>query len=193
MRKVKFLKVLGIRGSPRRGGNSDQLLDWFLSGVVGKDEVDVLTPSQLRIHFCRGCRYCESTGFCVIKDDMTEIMAKLLAADRVVVSTPVFFYGLPASLKALVDRVQPLWARRYIFGEKMPEKSGFLLAVGATRGERLFEGVVLTVRYFFDAFGCVYRGGLFFRGFDVRGAVEECAACQEEVKASGRYFFRGEK
>lgn len=155
--------------------------------------VDILTPSQLHLQFCRGCRYCEHTGFCVIKDDMNEVIRKLLEADRIVVSTPVFFYGLPASFKALVDRVQPLWARRYIFGETMPERMGFLLAVGATRGEQLFEGVVLTIKYFFDAFGCTYKGGLFFRGFDVSGSIKECVVCQEEVKASGRCFLRGEK
>lgn len=186
------MKVLGIRGSPRRGGNSDQLLDWFLSSGSGEDEIDILIPSELRIHFCRGCRYCESTGSCIMRDDATVVMEKLLAVDRVVVSTPVFFYGLPASLKALVDRMQPLWARRYILGEKMQSKAGFLLAVGATRGERLFEGVVLSIKYFFDAFGCVYKGGLFFRGFDAPKAVGECTTCQEEVRAIGRHFLRGE-
>ncbi|MCS7242676.1 MAG: flavodoxin family protein [Candidatus Caldatribacterium sp.] len=189
---MKSLKILGIQGSPRRGGNSDRLLRWFLSEVAEGEEVDILIPSQLRIHFCRGCRYCESTGLCVIRDDMVEVITRLLAADRVVVSTPVFFYGLPASFKALVDRVQPLWARRYVLGEKMPEKMGFLLAVGATKGEQLFEGVVLTIKYFFDAFGCVYKGGLFFRGFDLPGSVEECFACREETKASGRCFFWSE-
>ncbi len=187
------MKILGIRGSPRRGGNSDQLLEWFLSSASGEDEVDILTPSQLYIQFCRGCRYCESTGSCVIRDDMAEVATRLLAADRVVVSTPVFFYGLPASFKALVDRTQFLWAKRYILGEQVPPKLGFLLAVGATRGEQLFEGVILSIRYFFDAFGCVYRGGLFFRGFDAPKAVEECIVCQEEVRASGRWFFWGEE
>lgn len=122
---------------------------------------------------------------------MDGVSAKLLAADCVVVSTPVFFYGLPASLKALVDRVQPLWARRYIRGETVGKRRGFLLAVGATRGERLFEGIILTVQYFFDAFGCTYEGGLFLRGFDDPGSVETCLVCRDEIAATGRDFFRG--
>lgn len=184
------MKILGIRGSPRRGGNSDVLLEWFLSS--GFSGVEILTPSQLRIQFCRGCRYCEATGKCGIQDDMAAVVEKLLAADRVVVSTPVFFYGLPAPFKALVDRTQVLWARRYLFKEDMKPKKGFLLAVGATRGERLFEGVVLTIRYFFDAFRCSYEGGLFFRGFDAPASIRVCHTCQEETKASGRFFLRGE-
>lgn len=184
------MKIVGIRGSPRRGGNSDVLLSWFLS-CSGAHDVEVLTPSQLSIHFCQGCRYCERTGRCVIDDDVTWISQALLEADRVVVSTPVFFYGLPASLKALVDRMQVLWARRYILRETMKPKDGFLLAVGATKGERLFEGVTLTVRYFFDAFGCVFQGSLFFRGFDAP-SIGECEACAREVQAQGKSFLRGD-
>lgn len=184
------MRIVGIRGSPRRGGNSDVLLSWFLS-CSGTHDVEVLTPSQLSIHFCQGCRYCEGTGRCVIDDDMTWILPVLLEADRVVVSTPVFFYGLPASLKALVDRMQVLWARRYVLGERMKSKDGFLLAVGATKGKRLFEGVTLTIRYFFDAFGCTYRGGLFFRGFDAP-SIGACEACAREVRTRGESFLRGD-
>lgn len=185
------MKILGIRGSPRRGGNSDILLEWFLSSLEFRD-VEILTPSQLHVQFCQGCRYCEGNGQCVIEDDMAVVVDRLLEADKVVVSTPVFFYGLPASLKALVDRTQVLWARRYLLKEAMKPKDGFLLAVGATKGERLFEGTVLSIRYFFDAFGCSYTGGLFFRGFDVPGAVRGCTTCEEEVKASGQLFLRSE-
>ena len=117
---------------------------------------------------------------------MDEVGEKLLEADKVVLSSPVFFYGFPASLKALVDRAQVFWSRKYKMGEKFKPKEGFLLAVGATSGEKLFEGMVLTTRYF-SMPGDVNIEEVFFRGFD-QGAIGECQECLEEIKEAGRSF-----
>ena len=184
------MKIVAIMGSPRRGGNSDIMLDAFLSPRDSLHSLEWIVPSRLNLGFCRGCRFCEAMGRCILRDDMDEVGEKLLEADKVVLSSPVFFYGFPASLKALVDRAQVFWSRKYKMGEKFKPKEGFLLAVGATSGGKLFEGIVLTTRYFFDAWGCEYRGGLFFRGFDQKGAIGECQECLEEIKEAGRSFLR---
>lgn len=180
---------MAILGSPRRGGNSDLMLDAFLSLRDPLHSLEWIVPSQLHLGFCQGCRFCEAMGRCILRDDMDEVGEKLLEADKVVVSSPVFFYGFPASLKALVDRTQVFWSRKYKKGEKFKFKEGFLLAVGATKGEKLFEGVVLTTKYFFDAWGCEYKGGLFFRGFDQKGAIGKCSECLEEIKEAGKNFL----
>ncbi|MGC8777314.1 MAG: flavodoxin family protein [Candidatus Caldatribacteriaceae bacterium] len=182
--------IVAIMGSPRRGGNSESLLWAFLSGRKEEDRLEVFIPAEMDIGFCRGCRFCEQMGYCAVHDDMERVLPALLEADKVVVSAPVFFYGFPAHLKALIDRTQPLWVRRYLLKETMKLKDGFLLSVGATKGEKLFDGLVLTARYFFDAFGCAYRGGLFFRGFDARGSIERCAQCLVDVEHSGKSFLQ---
>jgi multimeric flavodoxin WrbA len=134
-------RIVALMGSPRRGGNSEILLDAFLAQRHEGDPCVKLIPVEMDLGFCRGCRFCERMGHCVLHDEMETVYRVLLEADKVVVSAPVFFYGFPAHFKALIDRTQVLWARRYLFKEPMKPKEGFLLSVGATRGEKLFEGV----------------------------------------------------
>ncbi len=184
-----MVKVVAILGSPRRKGNSDYMLEVFLGTPTAQSHVETIIPSEMNLQFCRGCRFCEKTGYCILQDDMKNALEKLLSADQIVLSTPVFFYGVPAPLKAFIDRTQVLWARRYLLKEEFPPKEGFLLAVGATQGERLFEGVLLTVRYFFDAFRCTLKGHLFMRGFDLQGSIRECQACLTEIRKAGELFL----
>lgn len=183
------MQIVAILGSPRRGGNSEILLQRFLRFAPEKLQLKLIIPSELDIRFCRGCRFCESFGHCVLKDGMQEVVDWLVRAQIVVVSTPVFFYGIPASFKALVDRSQVLWARRYFLGEQFSPKKGFLMGVGATRGEKLFDGVRLTTKYFFDAFGCTLDGELFFKGFDKKGSIASCERCLKEVDNAAQSFF----
>ena len=162
--------ILGITGSPRKGGNSEVLLEVFLKETVEATvKVEVFSVRDLKISPCLGCRFCEEKGFCKLSDQMGEIYALFKQADLVVISTPVFFYGFPAQLKALVDRSQALWSRRYKLGlrdPKSPWRKGVVLAVGATKGERLFLGIELSSKYFFDAIGAHFEGVIGAKGFD---------------------------
>ena len=107
-------------------------------------------------------------GFCPIDDDVRdEIYPLLRQAEVVVIATPIFFYNMTAQLKAVIDRCQTFWARKYKLKLKDPGanmRRGFLLAVGATRGKNLFEGLNLTTQYFFDAIGAQFEGSLTYRG-----------------------------
>ncbi|HSV32402.1 MAG TPA: flavodoxin family protein [Atribacteraceae bacterium] len=185
------MNIFAIMGSPRRGGNTEVMLDTFLAEAGEGFQLTLVIPSELRIHSCRGCRVCERTGECVIDDDMERVAGDILGADRIVVATPVFFYGLPASLKTLVDRTQFLWSRKYFLKQDYPPKKGFLLSVGATGGKKLFAGVILTTRYFFDSFNCAYTGELVFRGFDRKGEIAGCASCLLDIRQAAKTFFAG--
>ena len=109
--------ILGLQGSPRKGGNTDTFLASFLekAGQAGA-AVKTIQVARAGIVPCKGCGYCETHGTCVISDDpmSTEIFGLLRQADLVVAATPVFFYGISAQLKVLIDRCQTLWSRNRI-------------------------------------------------------------------------------
>ena len=97
--------VLGFAGSPRRGGNSEILLDRVLEGAASKGAtVEKIAVSALKISPCRNCQGCASTGRCVVQDDMQLVYPKLCRAERIVVSSPIFFGTVSAQMKALIDR-----------------------------------------------------------------------------------------
>lgn len=104
-------KVLILSGSPRRGGNSDTLCDRFMAGALeAGNEVEKINVASRKIGYCRACYYCKShNGACAVKDDMAEILEKMLAADVIVMASPVYFYAIDAQLKALIDRSVARW------------------------------------------------------------------------------------
>lgn len=125
--------VLCVAGSPRRHGNSDALLDALAEGVESAGGVARrLVASTAGVAPCRGCNACSRTGECVVRDGMDEVREALDAADAIVIATPVYFATVPATLKALYDRCQPYWARRYVLGEPAPQvyRPGALMLVG---------------------------------------------------------------
>lgn len=183
------MKVLGIYGSPRKGGNSDLLLDEALKGAEAAGaEVSSIRcwMPGMKLSGCIECGSCDETGECVLADDMQEIYPKLVEADVIILSVPMFFYGPPAQAKALMDRCQALWSKRML--EKNPEARkkyvsgrGYLLAVGATKGKTLFDGTELAAKYFYDALDMSYEGGVFVRGVEKKG---DMADRSEDLKAA---------
>jgi multimeric flavodoxin WrbA len=99
-------KVLVLSASPRRGGNSDLLCDQFLSGAKDSgNEVEKIFLRDKKINYCTGCGTCiDRKGKCSQKDDMTEVLNKMVEADVIVMSTPVYFYTMCGQMKTLIDR-----------------------------------------------------------------------------------------
>jgi len=169
------LKVLGIMGSPRMKGNTDLLLDEALKGAAHQQaEVEKILVDKLQIAPCKEYYGCLKDGKCVIKDDMDDIYDKLLTADVVIIASPMFFYTVSAQLMLLISRCQALWARKYVLKNMdIPEKKGAFIAVGATRGEKLFDGPKLTIKYFFQAINARYTEELLVRGVDKKGEIKD--------------------
>jgi len=184
------MKVLGIMGSPRRQSNTEILLDRALEGSreMGA-EVEKLAVSELKVRPCLEIYACLKDGRCAIKDDMQRVYDKLLEADHIAFASPIFFYGLTSQAKAIVDRCQALWVRRHVLdmdeGDERTRR-GIFISVGATRGERLFDGVVLTVKYFFEAIGVRYAGDLLVKGVDGEAHIREHATALEDALRLGR-------
>lgn len=104
------MKVLVISGSPRNGGNSDVLCDQFINGAkeVGH-ETEKINLSKIKLSPCSACYACRNGGVCIQKDDMTEILEKLVSADIIVLATPVYFYSMDAQMKMFIDRCLPCY------------------------------------------------------------------------------------
>ena len=104
-------RVLILSGSPRKGGNSDLLCDEFMRGAIESgNEVEKIRVAEKKIGFCSACYYCrDHGGVCVKKDDMAEILQKMIDADVIVLSSPVYFYSIDAQLKAVIDRTVARW------------------------------------------------------------------------------------
>lgn len=180
--------VLGIKGSPRKKGNTDYLLQLFLDEAQKRGwETAVVDAVKENFEPCIGCGNCERTGFCSIRDQMPERFFSLARrADVIVVAVPTYFYAVPARIKALMDRTQTLWSRKYVFKLKDPghdHRKGVLLAVAATKGKDLFDGIKLNVKYFLDAAGARFRDSLCYRGIDKRGALEKHPTARADVIA----------
>jgi multimeric flavodoxin WrbA/protein-tyrosine-phosphatase len=187
--------VLGLQGSPRKKGNCDFLLSALLAEAE-KRGARTRTVDVVRGHIepCRELVVCEKKGICPIDDDMKkEVYGLLWEADVVVAASPVFFYNVTAQLKALIDRCQTLWARKYrlkLTDPGRPTRRGFLLSVAATRGKQLFDGIDLTVEYFFDAVGARSEGGLTYRGIEHRGDMERHPGVMGDVRQAAEHLTR---
>jgi len=186
------MKVLGLFGSPRRGGNTEILLEEALKGAEGEGaEIERLYLTDLKITPCTECHGCDATGDCVILDEMQKIYPKLLEADIIILASPIFFYGVTAWAKGLIDRSQAIWAKKYLvndpsMGKRGKRRKGFFISVGATKGQKVFDGAILTVKYFFDALNAEYTGELLCRGVDGKGEILKHPKALEQAREAGR-------
>lgn len=171
------MKILAVHSSPREEGNTAILLDRFIEGV--KDAggvVDRVSLYKLKFSPCIECGECDHLGECVLRDDMEGLYRRYFEADILVVATPIFFYSHTSYLQAFFERFQALWARKYRLGLDHPlgkSPRGIILSLGATKGKKLFEGLVRTFKFVMDAGWGSYAGGLFFRGIDKKGDILE--------------------
>lgn len=102
------MKVVVISGSPRIGGNSDVLCDQFIKGAKeAGHETEKINLGKKKLSPCFACYACRNGGGCVQKDDMAEILEKLVLADIIVLSTPIYFYSMDAQMKMFIDRCLP--------------------------------------------------------------------------------------
>ncbi len=170
------MKVLGIAGSPRRGGNTDLLLAEVMKGAASQGaEVKIIILNDLKITPCQHCDACLETGRCKIEDDMQTVYSELEQADRIALASPIQFMGLTAQMKAMIDRCQAMWARKYRL--KIPplgnrrERKGFFISVGGRKVANLFEPALATVKTLFRILDVTYAGELLFSGIDEKGAI----------------------
>jgi multimeric flavodoxin WrbA len=191
------MDVLVFLGSPRKKGNSEILTEALLEGVKLEGGIpEIIRLCDHDINPCISCGGCDDSGKCVVDDGMTPFYKKILEVDRIILASPIFFYGITAQAKSFIDRMQALWNRKRLLMKKgewvnNPERKGFFVSVAATSGERIFEGAILTMKYGFDAMDVQYVGEFLVSGPDKKGDMFENEAKLEEARQAGRNFMLG--
>jgi multimeric flavodoxin WrbA len=187
-------KILAIYGSPRRQGNTTVLLNHAVQGALDTGaQIEKIVLGDLQMSPCLEIYGCKETGRCVIQDDFQEVYDQLLACQGVMLASPIFFYTVSAHTKILMDRCQSLWVKKYWidkipYGQGKPKRKGLFISVGATRGKRLFEGTLLTLKYFFDIVDAELWKALLYRELDFEGDVLKHPEYLQEAYETGKEF-----
>jgi len=187
-RRIKM--VIAVHGSPRKDGNTDILMDEFLKSIETKTPVTRFYLRNLQLNPCAACGGCDKTGVCVFKDDIWNIYERIEQADRLVISSPIFFASMTAQLKAFVDRAQPFWVRKYVMGQRSTaSKKGFFISVGAMETDIYFKNARMIMKSHFNTLDIKYSGDIFHQGVDEKGAIADVPDALEKAFHAGRDFI----
>jgi multimeric flavodoxin WrbA len=171
------MQFLCIYGSPRINGNTDILLNKVVEGIelagTGHNRIEKVYVRSMKIHPCTECRTCDKTGVCIIKDDIQELHDKICVSDYIIVSSPIFYYNVPAQLKIVIDRSQCYWARKYLLKKPAEKtgKKGVFLSTCASTPAHFFDCAKKTIKYYFDAYDIEYYKDLFINKTDNYGEI----------------------
>jgi multimeric flavodoxin WrbA len=178
---VKDFKLVAVYGSPRRGGNTDTLLNRFLEGVnncnmLDQDslKVEKIFASNLEISSCRGCGSCSKTGECIVQDEMQALYVKLIDCDFLAVASPIFFTTVTGYLKAFIDRFQRFWALKYELKRKIivkENRKGILISTAGSKSNDIFDCTKKVMRALFNVLYIEYFCDFLFNNTDQKGDI----------------------
>ena len=160
-------KILILSGSPRKGGNSDILCDEFLRGAQDAGhKVEKIRVAEKKVASCSGCYYCNAhAGACVHKDDMADVLQKMIDADVIVLASPVYFYAISAQLKAVIDRTVARWL-------EVKDKEFYYITTMADEKKASADTTLACFRGYADCVeGAMEKGTLVASGVYEPGAV----------------------
>lgn len=174
-------KVLILSGSPRKGGNSDLLCDEFMKGAIESgNDVEKIRVSEKNIGYCRACYACRDTGKCVIKDDMAELLQKMIDSDVLVLASPVYFYSIDAQLKAVIDRTVARWT-------EVKNKELYYIVTAADSENESAETTINCFRGYADCVeGAKEMGIIYGMGAYEKGKILETPAIKEAYEMGKR-------
>jgi multimeric flavodoxin WrbA len=189
-------QIVAIYGSPRRAGNTARLLGQAVAGArEAGATVHEIVLRDLKLSPCLEIYGCTQTGECAIRDDFQAVRDVVLGSPGLILASPIFFYTVSAHMKIFMDRFQSQWVKKY-WVEKVPRgrkrirRRGLFIAAGATGGRKLFDGALLTVKYFFDVIEAELWQSLLFRQLDYADDVLQHPAHLEAAREAGRALAR---
>ena len=185
-------KVLGILGSPCLDGTTARLLDATLEGArqagAAIERIDLVSA---KLDPCRECRECDSGEGCVVHDDaMSTLYRKIREVDGIVIASPIFFMGVTAQTKAMIDRCQCFWVEKYVLKKRAYEgrrrPKGLFVSCAGSPKPVVFEPAVHVVRSFFAAIDYEYIGEVLLGHTDDPDLKSRMPSALESARAAGR-------
>ena len=186
------MKVIGLAGSPRRGGNTELLLDQALAGATAAGaETEKIVASTLKMRGCLHCDGCLHTGVCVQKDDVTGLYAKLRDMDAFILASPLMFMAISSQAKMVIDRLQCLWVAKYVLKQPISgsggrKRPGLFICVGGMDRPDLFVGARLTAKATFATLDVKYTQELLYPNVDEKGAIRQHPTALQDAFAAGQ-------
>ena len=190
------IKVLAFAGSPRRHGNSETLLDWVLGGMSTDKDVIIekVALTEAYINPCKGCNACEKLNKCVQRDGMDVYHDKIVDADIILLSSPIFCMGVASQVKALIDRAQVFRSRKYVLKlpivppERKGKRLGVFLASAGQKWDYVFDAAIPSVKCFYHVIDIrdADISYLMINGVDEKGAIEHHPTAKTDAEKLGK-------
>lgn len=161
-------RILVLNGSVRRGGNTELLAQSFAEGARKNNNVEIVSVADFKVNPCIGCNSCfkREGNACFQNDSMKEIYQKLKETDTLVLASPVYFYGISAQLKAVIDRLHTPMRNSF------PIKKLALILVGAATLPEMFDAIKVQYKLALNFFGLEDAGTVLVRGAREKGDVK---------------------
>lgn len=194
---IMTVRVLGISGSPHRHGNTETLLDAFLTGAERAGGfVEKVILKDLEYSPCRGCNACHKDGQCIVKDDAISLFEHILTVDCLAVASPIYSMGITAELKGLIDRAQYIWAQKFILkslyftDEHIKRHKGIFISTAGLSWDNVFDAAFPAITAFFNTVGFEYYDNIIANDMDryqgIRGHPTALADAEEKGRDAVR-------
>jgi NAD(P)H-dependent FMN reductase len=185
------VKVIAFLGSPRVDGNTELLLNETVRAVEeAGHQVQIYKLNLMRIKPCQDCGGCEKNGLCIINDDMTGVYDAIREADRIILASPIFFFGLSAQTKAMIDRCQSFWCEKYLLKKAIPEgpagRKGLLVLVGGMKKDIGITCGDAAAKAFFRTVSVPSHEVLGVLDVDAKGAILEHPSALKDAYEAGK-------
>ncbi|MCX5718316.1 MAG: flavodoxin family protein [Nitrospirae bacterium] len=189
------MKVIAFLGSPRKDGNTELLLNEAIKGIkVFGSVVQVFNLNLMKISPCQDCGGCDETGRCIVEDEMSQIYNAIKTADRIILASPIFFFGLSAQAKIMIDRCQAFWCEKYLLKKPIPSgeygRKGLLLLVGGMEKEAGIKCSEATAKAFFRTISVPEHKTLSFLGFNTKSAILRHPSALKDAYEAGRNLVK---
>ena len=190
LKEKNKITALLIYGSPRRNGNTDELMDKFEEGLMLNKNIagsllsiEKVIVKSLKFSSCLECRHCSIDGECAVLDEMQEVYSKLIDCDFLAVSSPVFFTAVSGYLKSFIDRCQKFWVLKYELKKQVirKERKGIFISTAGSGIDTIFDCSRKTIRAFFDVLNVKYDMDFVYNNIDFKGDIQKNPRALEEV------------
>ncbi len=178
-------------GSPRVKGNTQLLLEEAMRGASEQGaQITFFELNSMKIRGCQDCGGCAKSGVCVKKDDMEQIYPVIRQCSRFILASPIFFVGVSAQAKAMIDRCQCFWYEKYILKRPIAQgpygRAGLFLSVGGMGGIEGKNCSEATARAFFRTISVPEHQTLGYLGVDAKGDILKQPQALKEAYEAGR-------